>query len=210
MELTQEEREYIKKWIPLYLEKDMLVSMDQFVDFIMDDQPDLFCQYYEISVIYKDYINIYINILEKEIFSVNIAGEFLYTRLERWRILNLLALRALMEIPLLRRTPFAFEKCRDDIIDRNKTSGSLQFCVPDDSFFESFSYIIYEFPMRSRKWLPSTSLKPFQFSRGAIEFQSIDTGGKKTPLKSFDIEKIYEIPLLNSLLNPFRKCHQSD
>lgn len=194
MELTQEEQKNIVKWIPLYLEKDMLVTMDQFIDFIIDDQPDLFCQYYEISVLYKDNINIWVDILEKEIFSVNIMGEFVYARLERWRILNLLALRALMEIPLDQRSPFAFQKCKDDIIDRNNITGSLKFCVPDDSFFESFSYIIYEFPLRFRVWLPSTSLYPFRFSRDAIEFQSIDTVGKKTPSKSFYIEKIDESP----------------
>lgn len=188
MELSQKQRKNILKWIPLYLEKDILVSMGQFIDFIMNDQPELFCHYIEISVLYKDNIEKWIHILEKEFFAVNIVGEYIYPRLERWRMVNLLALRALMNMPVLLRCPRAFNDLRSKIIARNNISESLKFCIPDDSFFETFSLMIYEFPMRSRKLLLSTSLYPFRFSQDAIEYLSTDVDDKKIHLKSFDID----------------------
>ena len=190
MNLSTNERESVIGWIPLYLEKDMLTQCDQFADFIVGDRPELFFVEHEISIIFKDNIKKWIRILEKEIFSVDVYGEFIYSRLERWRLVNLLALRSLMKNSMHLRCPRMFENYRYDIIYRNKSSGSLKFCIPDDSFFDSFSNLIYMdkangLPMRSRNLLPSTSLYPFRFFKGATEHHPTDGG--RTRLESFQI-----------------------
>ena len=185
MELSAVQIKVIKSWIPLYLEKDILVSADQFVDFIVDDQPALFFLESDIKSIFKDNIDIWIKYLEKKIFSKNIDGAFARTRQERWRLVNLFSLRGLMQYDPHYRSWQTFNRIRDDIIQRNQSQ--IKYYAPDDQFFENYSSIIYEHCSARKRWFFSTSLHPFCFSRDAIEFQSNGLSDVKTLQGTFQI-----------------------
>ena len=185
MELSAVQIKVIKSWIPLYLEKDILVSADQFADFIVDDQPALFILERDIFEIFKENIDIWIKMLEKKIFSKNIDGTFTSTRQERWRVVNLISLRKIMQYDPYYRSWKKFNRIRDDIIQKNHSE--IKYYAPDDHFFENYSSIIYEHCSANNRLSLSTSLYPFCFSRDAIEFQSSGFSDVKTLQGTFQI-----------------------
>ncbi len=186
MELSAVQTKIIKTWIPLYVEKDILVSTEQFVDFIVDDQPALFIFEHEIRQIFKDNIDIWIKILEKKIFSKDIFGSFIYSRTDRWRLINLISLRTVMQNDPYYRSWKKFECIRDKFIQRNESE--IKYYAPDDHFFETYSSIIYEHCSARNRLSLSTSLDPFRFSRDAIEFQSTGCPDVKTQQETFQID----------------------